>query len=108
MIVAIYLHQRRKGGDIMSENLLITILGLAGSAIGSLVGIIINSKMTSYRIEQLEKKVEKHNNMIDRMYSAEKKIEVLEERQSVTNDSIDDMENDIHEINNIIMRKAIS
>lgn len=45
-----------------------------------------------YRIEQLEKKVEKHNNLIERTYELEKKNEVIEEKMKVANHRIDDLE----------------
>ena len=51
-----------------------------------------NSKVTLYRIEQLEKKQDKHNTLIDRMYEAEENIKLLNERQKVANHRIDDLE----------------
>lgn len=51
-----------------------------------------NSKVTLYRIEQLEKKQDKHNTLIERMYDAEEKIKLLDERQKVANHRIDDLE----------------
>ena len=52
-------------------------LALAGTVISNL---FTHSK-TIYRIDQLEKKVEKHNNLVERMYVAEGEIKVLEEKQ---------------------------
>lgn len=51
-----------------------------------------NQKVTLYRIEQLEKKQDKHNTLIDRMYSVEDKVALIEERQKVANHRIDDLE----------------
>lgn len=48
--------------------------------------------LTLYRIEQLEKKQDKHNTLIERMYNAEKKISLLDEKQKVANHRIDDLE----------------
>ena len=51
----------------MSEVVIVAILSLIGTLIGSLTGILTANKLTNYRIEQLEKKVEKHNNVIERV-----------------------------------------
>lgn len=53
------------------------------------------SDITVYRIEQLERKQDKHNNLIERMYSCEDKIHILEERQKVANHRIDDLEHKV-------------
>lgn len=50
------------------------------------------SDLTLYRIEQLEKKQDKHNTLIERMYSVEEEIKVINERQLVANKRIDDLE----------------
>lgn len=63
----------------MSETLLVAILSLFGTLLGTLGGILAANKLTNYRIEQLEKKVEKHNNVIERVYNLEKKQAVDEE-----------------------------
>ena len=43
----------------MSDTIIVALLSLAGTLIGSLFGIIAANKLVVYRIEQLEKKVEK-------------------------------------------------
>ena len=58
----------------IDPNLFTGLLSLAGAAIGTLGGIVINTKLSNYRLEQLEKKVEKHNNLIERTYEVEKKV----------------------------------
>lgn len=45
-----------------------------GTVIGSMFGVMASSNKTIYRIEQLEKKVEKHNSMVERMIEAEDKL----------------------------------
>lgn len=65
----------------MNSEILIAIVSFAGTVIGSFGGM----KLMSYRIEQLEKKVEKHNNFAARM-------PVLEEQMKVANHRIDDLE----------------
>lgn len=48
------------------------------NAIVVVAGYVANSQMTKYRIDQLEKKVEKHNNIIQRTYVLEEKVRKLE------------------------------
>ena len=45
-----------------------------GTVIGSMLGVMAPSNKTIYRIEQLEKKVEKHNSIVERMIEAEDKL----------------------------------
>ena len=63
----------------MSETIIVAILSLLGTLVGSLCGILTANRLTNYRIEQLEKKVEKHNNVIERVYLLEKNEAVIEE-----------------------------
>lgn len=62
------------------------------SLIGTLAGSFGGMKLMSYRIEQLEKKVEKHNNYAVR-------VPILEEQIKVANHRIDDLEQFEHEVN---------
>ena len=55
----------------MSETIIVALIGLAGSAIGAFAGVMASAKLTNYRIQQLEEKVNKHNNMIERTYALE-------------------------------------
>ena len=79
----------------MSENIIIAVLSFVGTLFGSLAGIFATSKLSNYRIEQLEKKVDKHNNLIERTYSIEKRLDVQEEKIDVANHRISDLE-EIH------------
>lgn len=63
----------------MSEVVIVAMLSLLGTLIGSLAGILTANKLTNYRIEQLEKKVEKHNSVIERVYKLEKEEAVIQE-----------------------------
>ena len=63
----------------MADVVIVAILSLIGTLIGSLGGILTANKLTNYRIEQLEKKVEKHNNVIERVFELEKQEAVIEE-----------------------------
>ena len=77
----------------MSETILGALIGLAGSGAGAFGGILVSSKLTQYRLEQLERKVEVHNQVIDRVYKLEERTEVQEEKIKVANRRIGDLEN---------------
>jgi len=66
----------------MSDTVLVALLSLAGTAIGSVIGILTNNKLVVYRLEQLEKKVEKHNNVVERMALLEKDVNQLKEKEA--------------------------
>ena len=76
----------------MSETIIVAILSLAGTLMGSLLGILAANKLVVYRIEQLEKKVEKHNQVVERVYNLERSEAVIEEEIKVANHRIDDLE----------------
>jgi len=76
----------------VSDTVIVGLLTLAGSLIGSLCGVLASSKLTQYRIGQLEKKVDKHNNLVERTYHLEERTELQEERIKVANHRIDDLE----------------
>lgn len=63
----------------MTETIIVAILSLIGTLLGTFGGIITANKLTTYRIEQLEKKVEKHNQVVERVYKLEKQEAVMEE-----------------------------
>ena len=58
----------------MDSTIVVALIGLAGSGLGSLIGVIASNKLTQYRLQELEKKVDKHNNLIERMTRAEGEI----------------------------------
>lgn len=76
----------------MSDTLLIALLSFLGTVLGSLLGILAANKLTNYRIAQLEKKVETHNKVIDRVYKLEKHDAVIDEEITVANHRIGDLE----------------
>ncbi|MBR6872886.1 MAG: hypothetical protein IKN17_05195 [Ruminococcus sp.] len=59
-----------------ATEIIIAVLSLIGTFIGSYSGI----RLMSYRIEQLEKKVEKHNNLVERMYRVEEQTSLQAEK----------------------------
>ena len=75
----------------MSTELVVALLSLLGSFLGTFSGI----KLMSYRIEQLEKKVEKHNSVVERQYNIEKITAVLSEGMKVANHRIADLESEV-------------
>ena len=76
----------------MDPTVICAILALVGSLVGTFGGIIASSKLTEYRIKELEKKQDKHNQMIERTYKLEERMELVEERQKVANHRIADLE----------------
>lgn len=76
----------------MTEDIIVALIGFAGSAIGTLIGIVVNTKLTNYRLEQLENKVNKHNNLIDRTYKLEQTATLQAEKMAVANHRIEDLE----------------
>lgn len=64
----------------MSEGIWIAVIAFGGTLIGTFGGIVASSRLTSYRIEQLEKKVDKHNEIIERTFRLEEKMEVANNR----------------------------
>ena len=77
---------------MMDPTVISAILALVGSLVGTFGGIIASSKLTEYRIKELEKKQDKHNQMIERTYKLEERMELVEERQKVANHRIADLE----------------
>ena len=82
---------------IMPAEVITAALSLVGTLVGTLGGIALSSNLTNYRIEQLEKKVEKHNNLITRTYKLEQEVAVMDEKVKVANHRIDDLEDLEHE-----------
>lgn len=80
----------RKAGDRME--IIVALIGAAGSGLGAVLGVVASAKLTQYRIGQLEIKVDKHNNLIERTFQLEKKETLLEEKIAVANHRIDDLE----------------
>lgn len=77
----------------MSDAVVVALVSLVGTLFGTFGGIVTGTKLTNYRIEQLEKRVDKHNNLVERTYGIEEKLEVHEEKFKVINHRIDDLEN---------------
>lgn len=76
----------------MSETVLVAVLSLAGTLVGSMSGVLVSNRLTNYRIEQLEKKVQAHNNFDTRLHTLDTEVEVIHEQIKVANHRIDDLE----------------
>lgn len=59
----------------MTSEIIVALLGLVGTLSGSFLGVVAASKLTQYRLQQLEEKVNKHNNLIERTFVLEGKVE---------------------------------
>ena len=62
----------------MSEAIFVALLGFVGTLLGSLLGVLAAQKLTQYRLSQLEDKVNKHNNLIERTYKLEGRMDEAE------------------------------
>lgn len=62
----------------MSETLIVGLLSLFGTLVGTLGGIVASNKLTAYRLQQLEEKVNRHNNVIERVYELEGRMNEAE------------------------------
>jgi len=76
----------------MTEGIIIAILSLVGTLAGSYFSNMAGQKLIAYRIEKLEEKVNKHNQVIERTYKLEEDTAVLDEKIKVANHRIDDLE----------------
>ena len=76
----------------MTDTIIVAGISLVGTLAGTFGGIMTSNKLTGYRIEQLEKKVEKHNNVVERVFRLEDNDKLLEEKISVANHRIADLE----------------
>lgn len=74
----------------MLEAIIVALITGTFALAGTVISNFVNHSKTMYRIEQLEKKQDKHNSLIERMYCAENAINLLDERQkSILNDISD-------------------
>lgn len=76
----------------MDTEIIVAVIASAGGLLGSLFGVMAASRLTNYRIEQLEKKVDKHNSLVERTYKLEEIVGINREKINVANHRIDDLE----------------
>ena len=80
----------------MDTSVLVALITLAGSALGTFAGIAVNSKLTSYRIAQLEKKVDEYNNVKTRTTE-------LEAWKTSVNNEIDELKHKVEKLEGLHM-----
>ena len=76
----------------MMESIIVAVITGGMALLGNVMSNLSTHSKTMYRIEQLEKKQDIHNQVIERVYQIEKVTEVLEERQKTANHRIEDLE----------------
>lgn len=64
----------------MNIEVLVALITLAGTVASGIISALISSGVMKYRIEQLEKKVDKHNNLIERTFQIEEHDAVVDEK----------------------------
>ncbi len=81
----------------MTEGIIVALIAGASSIGGAGIGAYFANKkstaLIAYRLEQLEKKVQAHNNLVERTYKLEERTEVQEEKIKVANHRISNLEN---------------
>lgn len=78
----------------MTESIIVAVLSLIGTMAGAYFANRKSAALIAYRLEELEKKVNKHNGLVERMYNLETRADVFEEKMKVANHRIDDLEKD--------------
>ncbi|MBQ8263447.1 MAG: hypothetical protein IJY96_01575 [Oscillospiraceae bacterium] len=76
----------------MTDTIMVALLSLAGTLTGAYFANRKSTALVIYRLEQLENKVNKHNQVIERTYKLEEQEALLEEKVKVANHRIDDLE----------------
>ena len=74
-------------------SILVAVITGAFALMGTLVSNSVNHSKTMYRIEQLEKKQDKHNSLIERMYAVENSISLVIERQNTLIQDLNELKN---------------
>ena len=64
----------------MNVDFLTGVASLIASLVGTFAGIITSAKLTNYQINELKKRVDKHNNVIERTYKLEEHCKYIDER----------------------------
>ncbi|MDF2543494.1 MAG: hypothetical protein K0S47_3212 [Herbinix sp.] len=76
----------------MSDTIIVAVISLVGTLGGSYMGVKASNKLIAYRIQELENKVNKHNNIIERTFKLEERQAVTDEQIKVANNRIKDLE----------------
>lgn len=76
----------------MESEIIVAALALIGSMSGTYFANRKSSALIAYRLEELEKKVAKHNSVVERTYKLEQDFAVIDEKVKVANNRIKDLE----------------
>lgn len=79
----------------MSDTVIVALLSLAGTMAGTYLANRKASALIAYRLEQLEEKVNKHNQVVERTYRLEDNDKLMEEKIKVANHRIEDLEHKV-------------
>lgn len=74
------------------DTIIVAIIAMIGTVSGSYFSNRKSQALIAYRLEQLEEKVNKHNNLVERTYKLEEQSAVMEEKIKVANNRIADLE----------------
>ena len=74
------------------NDIVVALLSFLGMVIGSVVSIVTSSRLTTYKIDELTKIVEKHNSLIERTYHLEQTTAVLDERVGAIDRRVESIE----------------
>ena len=76
----------------MTDAIIVALITGAFSFLGVYFSNRKSAALVEYRLKQLEEKVSEHNNLVSRMYAAEDKINIQDEKIKVVNHRLDDLE----------------
>ena len=79
------------------ESIIVAALALVGTLAGAYFSNRKGTALIAYRLEELEKRVQAHNNLIERTYKLEERTELQEEKIKVANHRIEDLENEVRQ-----------
>lgn len=82
----------------MDDAVLTALLSLAGTAIGSITGILASNKLTNFRLKSLEDRVSQHNHLVERMYEVEDRAKVNQHRINKIEERLESHENKLENL----------
>jgi RecA/RadA recombinase len=80
----------------VSSEVMVALLSLAGTLGGSLLGALASNRLVVYRLEQLERKVDKHNSVVERVALVEKDVSSAFRQINMQRDEIREMREEMH------------
>ena len=80
----------------MEATIIVAILSLIGTLGGAYLAGRKTTALVVYRLSELEKKVDKHNHVVERMYEVEKKLALIKDHQQEIIERVGNLEKDAH------------